>query len=76
MASAATSEIALTRLEPLPPPSLSDTPITISGVSAENDSNQDDQHLQEFSLPPVDGGKDAWLCLAGCFFIEALVWGK
>ena len=29
----------------------------------------------EFSLAPVDGGKDAWLCLAGCFFIEALVWG-
>ena len=30
---------------------------------------------QEFSLPPVDGGKDAWLFLAGCFMIEALVWG-
>lgn len=30
----------------------------------------------EFSLPPVDGGKDAWLCLVGCFFIEALVWGE
>ncbi|RPA71684.1 MFS general substrate transporter, partial [Ascobolus immersus RN42] len=29
----------------------------------------------EFSLPPVDGGKDAWLFLAGAFMIEALVWG-
>jgi hypothetical protein len=28
------------------------------------------------SLPPVDGGKDAWLFLAACFIIEALVWGK
>ncbi|KAI5922670.1 MFS general substrate transporter [Camillea tinctor] len=30
---------------------------------------------QEFSLPPVDGGKDAWLFLAACFAIEGLVWG-
>jgi hypothetical protein len=27
------------------------------------------------SLPPVDRGKDAWLFLAACFMIEALVWG-
>lgn len=27
------------------------------------------------SLPPVDGGKDAWLFLAGCFTIEMLLWG-
>jgi hypothetical protein len=30
---------------------------------------------QEFSLPRVDGGKDAWLFLTASFFIEALVWG-
>ena len=30
----------------------------------------------EFSLPPADGGKDAWLFLAACFVVEALVWGK
>lgn len=30
----------------------------------------------EFSLPPVDRGKDAWLFLAACFVVEALVWGK
>ncbi|KAI9155025.1 MFS transporter asaE [Paramyrothecium foliicola] len=30
---------------------------------------------QEFSLPPVDGGKDAWLFLAACCLVEALVWG-
>jgi hypothetical protein len=29
----------------------------------------------EFQLPPADGGKDAWLFLAACFIIEALVWG-
>ncbi|KAL2129627.1 hypothetical protein VTI74DRAFT_7508 [Chaetomium olivicolor] len=27
------------------------------------------------SLPPTDGGKDAWLVLAGCTILEALVWG-
>jgi hypothetical protein len=27
------------------------------------------------ALPPVDGGKDAWLFLAACFVIEALIWG-
>lgn len=29
----------------------------------------------EFSLPEADGGKEAWLFLAACFMIEALVWG-
>ena len=28
-----------------------------------------------FSLPPVDGGKEAWLFLTGSFFVEALTWG-
>lgn len=36
----------------------------------------EDGHEHEMaSLPPVDGGKDAWLFLAACFMIEALVWG-
>lgn len=28
------------------------------------------------SLPRVDGGKDAWLFLAACFMLEALIWGQ
>jgi hypothetical protein len=36
----------------------------------------DEQHGPEFSLPQADGGKDAWLFLAACFIVEALVWGK
>ena len=28
-----------------------------------------------FSLPPTDGGKDAWLCLIACFMLEAMIWG-
>lgn len=27
------------------------------------------------ALPPADGGKEAWLFLAACFIIEALIWG-
>ena len=26
--------------------------------------------------PKADGGKEAWLFLAGCFCIEALTWGE
>lgn len=29
----------------------------------------------EFSLPPVDRGKDAWLFLAACFMLEGTIWG-
>ena len=31
---------------------------------------------EQVSLPRADGGRDAWLFLAGCFCIEALTWGK
>ena len=31
---------------------------------------------REFTLPPADRGKDAWLFLAGCFMVEALIWGR
>jgi hypothetical protein len=30
----------------------------------------------EFTLPPVDGGKDAWLFLFSAFVLEILVWGN
>ena len=34
-----------------------------------------ESNVQAASLPRVDGGKDAWLALAGCFILEGLVWG-
>jgi hypothetical protein len=37
---------------------------------------QEFQGHPEFSLPQADGGKDAWLFLAACFVVEALVWGR
>lgn len=38
-------------------------------------SQQEEEEFEQTSLPRADGGKDAWSFLAGCFFIEALVWG-
>ncbi|KAL8808532.1 MAG: hypothetical protein Q9182_000083 [Xanthomendoza sp. 2 TL-2023] len=35
----------------------------------------DANHRREFTLPQADRGKDAWLFLAGCFMVEALIWG-
>lgn len=32
-------------------------------------------HGQDFSLPPVDGGRQAWFFLSVCFLLEAIVWG-
>ncbi|KAF2833465.1 MFS general substrate transporter [Ophiobolus disseminans] len=29
----------------------------------------------QFKLPPTDGGKDAWRCLAAGFCMEVIVWG-
>ncbi|KAJ5626742.1 hypothetical protein N7528_004169 [Penicillium herquei] len=34
-----------------------------------------DAHNDSRQLPPMDGGLDAWLFLAACFVMEALVWG-
>ena len=36
----------------------------------------EDRSLEQVSLPRADGGKEAWLFLAGCFCIEALTWGE
>lgn len=38
---------------------------------------QDDgENLFHVHVPPPDGGRHAWLFLAGCFLMEALLWGK
>lgn len=44
-----------------------------SPVDIGSAETQTERH--EFSLPPVDHGKDAWFFLAACFMSEALVWG-
>lgn len=56
------------------------TPATVEsdntpGTPRSEEDGLDIDGRQEFSLPPVDGGKDAWFFLAACFFVEALTWG-
>ncbi|KAI5861185.1 MFS general substrate transporter [Durotheca rogersii] len=52
-----------------------DAAATVSESSRDHSPPSPEDGRQAFSLPPVDGGKDAWLFLAACFSIEALVWG-
>ncbi|KAL1301816.1 hypothetical protein AAFC00_006004 [Neodothiora populina] len=39
------------------------------------DTSTEAEGQDTFSLPPADGGKDAWLFLTSAFVLEALVWG-
>jgi hypothetical protein len=74
----AQTSIGLTRIEPLSPPMpKSDPNTTGSDTNSRGDGADLSIHLsrQEFSLPPVGGCKGAWLFLAACFAVEALVWG-
>jgi hypothetical protein len=49
---------------------------TAGSISQQDDALVQNQgSRQEFSLPPVDGGKDAWFFLTACFMLEGLVWG-
>ncbi|KAF2198740.1 putative MFS monocarboxylate transporter [Delitschia confertaspora ATCC 74209] len=52
-----------------------ETQTPTDGSLNENGNANNPNDNQEFSLPPVDGGKDAWLFLAASFVVEALVWG-
>jgi hypothetical protein len=46
------------------------------GEIAESQQARYEISHHEFSLPPADGGKDAWLFLTAGFMVEALVWGQ
>lgn len=43
---------------------------------ARNDNSESQAPNTEFSLPPVDTGKQAWLFLAACWGVEAVTFGK
>lgn len=47
----------------------------VTPAISEYDLEDSGEHCPQ-QLPPVDGGKDAWLFLAASFVVEALVWGK
>ncbi|KAL1800306.1 hypothetical protein ACET3X_000648 [Alternaria dauci] len=55
--------------------SLSTTPDNQSRFELETNSRWTDEPENEITLPPTDGGKDAWLFLAAAFVIEMMVWG-
>jgi len=59
---------------------MSQTSIELRRDMAHEEGPSSDLELtvtNEFSsLPPVDGGKDAWLFLAASFMVEALIWGE
>lgn len=69
-----------TELERIELPSRARTDLSIASGNASPTDDAGELALNpsrhEFgSLPPVDGGKDAWLFLAAGFVFEALVWG-
>lgn len=47
------------------------TDVELLPQGAETPTRSEEGH----SLPPTDGGKDAWLLLASCFMLEAMIWG-
>ncbi|KAK3291137.1 major facilitator superfamily domain-containing protein [Chaetomium fimeti] len=47
----------------------------VQGINIPDRSNTHTGTPHEFRLPPTDTGKDAWLFLAACWAVEALVWG-
>lgn len=63
-------------VQPSCPVSIADDEGMHSSSTAFAHPMQVDEGLEDTQgLPRVDGGKDAWLVLAGCFVLEALVWG-
>ncbi|KAL2181351.1 major facilitator superfamily domain-containing protein [Thermothelomyces heterothallicus CBS 202.75] len=52
-----------------------DNPPRTSGSSSPERQVEDGNGLEMPGLPAVDRGKDAYLFLAACFMVEALVWG-
>lgn len=45
------------------------------GTTGSETSTRSFPYDEEASLPPADRGEAAWLTLAGCFWLDGLVWG-
>jgi hypothetical protein len=45
-------------------------------VEAQRESGSQNQDELALSIPAPDTSRDAWLFLAACFMMEAMVWGK
>ncbi|KAI1084998.1 MFS general substrate transporter [Whalleya microplaca] len=75
MATDSRDNIELPSIVATPSTSIGNLLAPAEGESPSPSSPHPEEGRIEFSLPPVDGGKDAWLFLAACFAVEALVWG-
>jgi hypothetical protein len=53
-----------------------DVELTSGSATPEALAQGDDPSRPRFTLSRADGGRDAWLVLASCFILEALVWGN
>ena len=47
----------------------------LQGIHSRRSQDLEPEHEQA-ALAPADGGRQAWMFLVGCFFIEALIWGQ
>ncbi len=63
------------QLSPVPAPPPPRIPSPDIGEEQEQDQEQDDQGHLIPVLPPTDEGAGAWKYLAGCFLVEAILWG-
>ncbi|KAH8645203.1 MFS general substrate transporter [Alternaria alternata] len=70
MASTQSTQVDLTTY-PQQPSSAATTDIELLQENNQSQPTSDNG----FSLPPTDGGRDAWLCLFSCFMLEAMIWG-
>ena len=46
------------------------------GSSLYSRSMDGEYEHEQVALPRADGGREAWLFLAGSFMMEALIWGE
>ena len=57
------------------PTELDDFRVDLGGLQQLTAAGADIEPEDTPSIPPADGGKAAWLFLAGSFCIEMLLWG-
>lgn len=51
-------------------------PIQDPQGAQDRESLLEDSNTQDADLAPIDGGRAAWVFLAGCCLVEAVMWGK
>lgn len=55
--------------------SIKEEGISLRQLTQTNPDNSQDEARDGSALPPVDGGRQAWLFLAAATMLEASIWG-